>query len=832
QDSLSVANRPSIHMTKRCTYYLNSRTRISPQGSLLVALTAAQGMFLSPLAQAISSATPDMLINYNSGLVGWYANTNGYSSARTLLEVTSSGTLHNNLTLYGTFTSTDGYVLHNMGTMAGFTNDDLLSASSADSALSAVIFNDGGIMGTITNNASMIGTNAYGIQNSGSLSMLNNVSDGVISGIAGVYNTGNITAITNDGTISGSSAGLINSAGGTIGTLTNNGTLSGSSYAIASDSLSSIGTIINSGTIAGNIASGTPLTIAGSNSGVGTLTGSNGQVGNILLDNTDLSFSGGNLYLNDHIQTQGGSVTNSAATLLVDNALNIDGSYIQSSAAALVLGVSDSAVANGNATTDSGYGRLIVSGSAIVDAGSTIALLRSGNSYNFASGQRYVVIDAASTGTDYHSSHLNYQAIGYTDSVTGSTVTSDGRSALVVSLGSWNAPGDNGSTTPITPVKHTRWATSGNAISSLNGLASHSGIGSGILDLYNASLAIDNQAEANRVGERLSSTQNINASAATAAASDAAFAVVGNHINAQRNPDSSDISGVATGEGDEGWMIWGQPFGGFAQRGTSSEVSGYRAKFGGLLLGADRALGDSWRSGAALTYSITSVHGEDNLAGNRSTASNYGVIGYAGYTGEPWFVNLSAGLAHQNYSTLRQVSFTGYQDSANGNFNGNSVTLQTEAGYPLALARDTVLTPLASLAWSYQHLDGYQESSSNGMGLTVDAAHAQSLTSDIGARLEHAIATGFGNLTPYLQLSWIHQYDNRQMSSSASYSADTLGETRFTTKGAAPVKDMAGVALGSTLYQAGDTSLDARYDLQRGENYQAHTFSLRLSKQF
>ncbi|WP_437616687.1 hypothetical protein, partial [Erwinia sp. V71] len=24
-DSLSVANRPSIHMTKRCTYYLNSR---------------------------------------------------------------------------------------------------------------------------------------------------------------------------------------------------------------------------------------------------------------------------------------------------------------------------------------------------------------------------------------------------------------------------------------------------------------------------------------------------------------------------------------------------------------------------------------------------------------------------------------------------------------------------------------------------------------------------------------------------------------------------------------------------------------------------------------
>ncbi|WP_437611898.1 YegP family protein, partial [Erwinia sp. V71] len=29
QDSLSVANRPSIHMTKRCTYYLNSRNTMN-----------------------------------------------------------------------------------------------------------------------------------------------------------------------------------------------------------------------------------------------------------------------------------------------------------------------------------------------------------------------------------------------------------------------------------------------------------------------------------------------------------------------------------------------------------------------------------------------------------------------------------------------------------------------------------------------------------------------------------------------------------------------------------------------------------------------------------
>src|SRR5690606_36394087 len=104
--------------------------------------------------------------------------------------------------------------------------------------------------------------------------------------------------------------------------------------------------------------------------------------------------------------------------------------------------------------------------------------------------------------------------------------------------------------------------------------------------------------------------------------------------------------------------------------------------------------------------------------------------------------------------------------------------------------------------------------------------------SDIGARIEKTVATGFGNLTPFVQVSWIHQYDQHQVSSRASYAADAVGETSFSTKGASPVKDMAGVAVGTTLYEGNDLSFDARYDLQAGVRYQAHTFSLRLRKTF
>ena len=118
------------------------------------------------------------------------------------------------------------------------------------------------------------------------------------------------------------------------------------------------------------------------------------------------------------------------------------------------------------------------------------------------------------------------------------------------------------------------------------------------------------------------------------------------------------------------------------------------------------------------------------------------------------------------------------------------------------------------------------------MALDVGSTHSESVVSDIGARIEKTFDTGLGKLTPFAQVSWIHQYDNRQMSSRATYAADTIGETSFITKGAAPVEDMAGLAVGSTLYDANELSIDARYDLQAGDRYQAHTFSLRLRKMF
>jgi len=893
------------------------------------------------------------LTNTMDGTIAGYRGINNQGIIDTLTNAGVISTATNN---NGMFYGQNG-AIYNQGTIGTLHNTGTIQTNNTENNdYGAGIFNYGTINTLINDNK--ISGNTFGILNSGTIDAIENNGE-ISSKQYGVYfesfssnqNNG-VSKLVNNGKIASGDIGLyLSSYSNQLSQIdvVNNGTLSGDRFAFAMDSWdngsSTDVTLNNGGLIKGNIFfSGTkPLTINGGTTTQGTLTGLNG-VGNINNYGSGVVFGTGSLLLNDHIYTAD-TVLNREAALQVNNSITISGNYHQNAAATLISGIADLETLGNDVTADTGYGRLNVTGNATIDENSSVKLLRTGSTYNFAEGQRYVVINANGADTNYNADKLNYQAIGYNGTVTGSVYEDGASKALVLTVGAKpvvippvvtepeepvvtppvdvppvvTEPEEPVVTPPVVtepvvtppvvtepvvtppvvtepvvtppvvtepvvtppvvtepvvtppvvtepvvtepvvtepvvtepvvtepvvipptvtepapaePIKQ-GLATIPSATAALGGLGNYSGISPQLLELYNASLAIEGTQEANRVGERLSPGQNINTSSAATVATSTAQAVVGAHIDAVRNPSASGNSGVATGDDyASNWIVWGQPFGGYARQESTDDVSGYSAKFGGLILGADRALGDDWRLGAAVNYSNTSVHGKDNLSGNTSTADNYGVIGYAGYTGDPWYLNLSAGVNRQNYSSVRRADFTGFSGAANGKFNGQSITLQTEFGYPLTLPADVVLTPLASLTYGYQHVDGYKETGGNGMALDVGSLHSQSVVSDIGARIEKTFATGMGNLTPFAQVSWIHQYDDRQVSSRASYAADTIGETSFITKGAAPVEDMAGLAIGSTLYDANELSFDARYDLQAGDRYQAHTFSLRLRKTF
>jgi outer membrane autotransporter protein len=286
-------------------------------------------------------------------------------------------------------------------------------------------------------------------------------------------------------------------------------------------------------------------------------------------------------------------------------------------------------------------------------------------------------------------------------------------------------------------------------------------------------------------------------------------------------------SGIATGEGEFTAGAWGQAFGGHADQSMKNGVDGYRANYGGLLLGADSAVSEAWRLGGVFSYSNTLVKNTDYTSGNTTRVNGYGLMGYASLTGNPWYVNLSAGIVRQNYSTSRQIDVV--SQTARGSFNGNQYVMSADAGWPVAVSGMTV-TPLAGITYSYQQQDSHTESGSIA-NLIVGQTNSTSIRSSIGAKVEKGHETAYGTVVPYLQARWVHEYDKSTATTNASFAASPT-DTAFTTMGTVPVRNMADIVVGINILKANDLTLTAQYGIQAGSGFLSQTGALRVRKAF
>jgi outer membrane autotransporter protein len=831
----------------------------------------------------------------NVGSIGSLSNSKTISSLSYGIYNTGGtiGTLSNS----GTISGSDGIynnggtigTLNNSGTISGNTfgidntGDTIgtLSNSGAIIGQDDGIYNSGGSIGTLNNSGTISAASGYGIVNVGSIGSLSN--SGTISAATGISNNGTIGTLNNSGTISAASAGVLNRDyigrlsnsgsisgntygilnwdGGTIATLSNSGTISGGTAGIFNNGTigtinnsglivaniainistdGAIGTIINTGIISGNFynaGSNDLLFEGGEGATYGTLTGdSNGMgigsnnIGNIdeTIPTTNVVFASGNQLLNDNISANNVTLGSlGAATLQVNNQLTITGNYSQAADATLEIGVSSSAIPNG-VDGDTGYGRLYVTGAANIAAGATIDLHNLGG-FTFQSGQKYMIVEGGSSST--YGTLVNNGTAGSggltldVNEASGDGTFVDDSNDLIVSLSGGSR---------AAPV-----ATLPNAINSLNGLNNAPSNNSQLyaLSAMANTAAAQGTAAANQVGAQLAAGPNVVAAAqASIAQTSQVLNLVTDHSETIRLEEANGYSGVSAGESPTDWAVWGEGFGGQTSQGERDGVAGYNAHYNGLLIGADAPFGDNWRAGGLFSYGNTSVADTGDNSGSGTHVDAYGLLAYASYTGNPWYVDLTGGAVQQQYDTLRAIDFA--DDNATAQHHGMQYVASVEGGYPIYLGNlmpDTTLTPLAALNYSYLTQSGYTESnsnSSNQAGLTVSGTNDTSITSDLGAKLERAFTTEYGDLVPSVQLTWRHQYQNTRLQTNAVFAADTTGVTAFTTAGPTPITDSAVLTLGVTLLHSRNVTLSGQYQVNAANGYSAQTADVRVRYQF
>lgn len=766
---------------------------------------------------------------YNN-VTGW---DNGTGSIATLINSETGIISSRAIAIYNAATAHIGN-FENRGDIEG----GLYAISNIDAATVDTLINSGTIRST---GAFGSGSAILSGDNRNTIGSLINTSTGSISGGAGsdgITNGGTITLLSNSGSISGERSGIANFAG-TISELNNNqtGSIRGTQFAIRITG-GTLGSFNNAGIISGEIRNQTAHNLiinGGSGSTFGVLTGSttgNGfgiganNIGLITNTASNVVFGTGNQLLNDHI-TVGTFAVSNTGTLQVNNALNITGDYTQNASASLLLGVANGAIATGSLVADSGYGRLLVSGSANLATGSTVGL-KSLGSYAFAQGQRYVVIQANSVGTDYNASTLTYSVVGYTAS--GQSVVSGGTDSLLVTIGSAVAGGSSGPG----PINH---ATTRNGTAALSGLFNYGGLDADLMNLFNAGAALGDSSEGNQAGAQLSPTANLSAATQASMASTAqVLNVTTAHIDGLRMAQNGSAgTGLSAGDSLVTSGLWGQAFGGRSRLDERDDMAGYHARYNGMLLGADAMLNDSWRVGGLFSYADTRVNNDGDNDGSSADVKSYGLFGYASYTGSPWYVDLSAGAVEHQYDTQRELDFSGFNSTAKGQHDGMQYIASVQGGYPIELGpqlANLILTPIAGLTYSTLDQDSYTEKGGSGAALHVVADDSTSLKSDLGAKLERTFSTSYGSLTPSAKLTWRHEYHDSGLQSVANYAADTSGATSFTTTGASPVENTGVMALGVTLLRSDNLSLAAKYTLEAGGGYTANTGDVQVRWEF
>jgi outer membrane autotransporter protein len=402
-----------------------------------------------------------------------------------------------------------------------------------------------------------------------------------------------------------------------------------------------------------------------------------------------------------------------------------------------------------------------------------------------------------------------------------------------VGAGTTTGSTGTGSSDSYTPINY---ATTSNAKSSLAGLFNYNGLNTSLMNLSNAAAALGSTAAGNSAGAQLSPAANTVAASQSASASTSQVVeVVAAHVDGLRVAQAQGSSGVATGEGSNDMAVWGQAFGGKAQQSLRDNVSGYRSTYNGLLLGADKMVHQDWRVGGLLSYANNSVTQSDDNTGSSAHVNSYGLMGYAGYSNERWYLDLTAGAVKHRYSTVRAIDFRDFSGTANGSFNGVQYVTAVQGGMPIkldSLWQRTTLTPIAKLSYSTLRQNGYTESGGNGAALIVNAVNSNSLKSELGAKIERVFTTSYGEVAPAVQLGWRHEFHDNALQTVSSFAADSSGATSFTTTGSTPLRDTGVLALSTTLTRSDNLTLTARYTLETARGYNAQTADLRLRYQF
>jgi outer membrane autotransporter protein len=389
------------------------------------------------------------------------------------------------------------------------------------------------------------------------------------------------------------------------------------------------------------------------------------------------------------------------------------------------------------------------------------------------------------------------------------------------------------------PVVFEKVAKTSNQVATARALDSLEQSGSS-LELYNSVLFLTNEDEAREAFNQLSGdthasvktglidTANLTADAinnrlrsafAGVAAKDAPV------LSFAQSPKGSapqPFDGLASASYDYG--VWASGFGSWVDHDGNSNAGGLKTTTGGFLSGVDVGFASGWRLGVVGGYSQTDLDAKGRYASATSDNWHLGIYG-----GNQWGpIGLRAGLVQTWHSidSSRSVSYTGFSDSLDADYDARTFQAFGELGYRIDTAAAS-FEPFANLSHVRLHTDGFTEKG-GAAALSVNSDTTNATFTTLGLRASALVQLGATTANLKGTLGWRHAYGDITPESTQYFA----GSNAFTVEGVAIAKDAALVEAGFDVAITEASTLGLSYVGQFGNDTTQNGFNATLNVKF
>ncbi len=274
-----------------------------------------------------------------------------------------------------------------------------------------------------------------------------------------------------------------------------------------------------------------------------------------------------------------------------------------------------------------------------------------------------------------------------------------------------------------------------------------------------------------------------------------------------------------------GTVVWSRAYGNWGESDGDGGAASMDHSSGGLFIGADAPLNDTWRLGLLAGSGRTSVDIDDRDTSGSSDDYHLGL-----YSGGRWeALRLTAGLGYSwhDIETDRRVAFGNLNESLRGDNRADTVQIFGEAGY--RLDTDALeLEPFVGLAQVHLSSDGSDEDG-GAAALHDDGDSTDTTFSTLGLRA--ATSLGIAGVTTRLHgtLGWRHAFGDTESEVTQRLLA---GGQAFTVSGVPIAEDAAVVEAGLELGLSERATLGVSYGGQLAGDRRDHGLGARFEMQF